>query len=152
MINNTQLSKILADQILAKISNQLIVNKQYNTIYQSSFGEYEIANYKGELLIEFDTQKPGYGVYYGFKIEKEPEITDRDISTINKKFAPIMQHIEFVLQKATYLTDGVYDKKYYWAFWLRCNDFDIDSAKKHMEIIRDYFNQLVIAKYPIVKI
>lgn len=27
MINNTQLSKILADQILAKISNQLIVNK-----------------------------------------------------------------------------------------------------------------------------
>lgn len=29
MVNNTQLSKILADQILAKISNQLIVNKQY---------------------------------------------------------------------------------------------------------------------------
>lgn len=52
MVNNTQLSKILADQILAKISNQLIVNKQYNTIYQSSFGEYEIANYKGELLIK----------------------------------------------------------------------------------------------------
>ena len=152
MVNNTQLSKILADQILAKISNQLIVNKQYNTIYQSSFGEYEIANYKGELLIEFDTQKPGYGVYYGFKIEKEPDITDIDISNINKLFAPIMQHIEFVLQKATYLTDGVYDKKYYWAFWLRCNDFDIDSAKKHMEIIQDYFNQLTISKYNVVKL
>lgn len=125
MVNNTQLSKNLADQILAKISNLLIVNKQYNTIYQSSFGEYEIANYKGELLIEFDTQKPGYGVYYGFKIKNETDITDIDISTINKLFAPIMQHIEFVLQKATYLTDGVYDKKYYWAFWLRCDDFDI---------------------------
>ena len=90
MVNNTQLSKNLADQILAKISNLLIVNKQYNTIYQSSFGEYEIANYKGELLIEFDTQKPGYGVYYGFKIKKETDITDIDISTINKLFAPIM--------------------------------------------------------------
>ena len=67
---------------MAKISNQLIVNKQYNTIYQSSFGEYEIANYKGELLIEFDTQKPGYGVYYGFKIKKESDITDFDISAI----------------------------------------------------------------------
>ena len=104
------------------------------------------------MLIEFDTQKPGYGVYYGFKIKKETDITDIDISDINKLFAPIMQHIEFVLQKATYLTDGVYDKKYYWAFWLRCNDFDIDSAKKHMEIIQDYFNQLAISKYNVVKI
>lgn len=70
MVNNTQLSKILADQILAKISNQLIVNKQYNTIYQSSFGEYEIANYKGELLIEFDTQKPDMVFIMGLKLKK----------------------------------------------------------------------------------
>lgn len=103
-------------------------------------------------LIEFDTQKPGYGVYYGFKIKKESDITDFDISAINKLFAPIMQHIEFVLQKATYLTDGIYNSRVYWAFWLRCNDFDIDSAKKHMEIIQDYFNQLAISKYNVVKL
>ena len=151
MVNNTQLSKILADQILAKISNQLIVNKQYNTIYQSSFGEYEIANYKGELLIEFDTQKPGYGIYYGFMITKNG-IDRNEATKINNIFVPIRQHLEFVLKKVVYLTDGIYNSRVYWAFWLRCNDFDIDSAKKHMEIIQDYFNQLAISKYNVVKI
>ena len=34
----------------------------------------------------------------------------------------------------------------------KCNDFDIDSAKKHMEIIQDYFNQLAISKYNVVKL
>ena len=78
---------------------------------------------------------------------------DRNEATkIDNIFLPIRQHLEFVLKKVVYLTDGIHNSRVYWAFWLRCNDFDIDSAKKHMEIIQDYFNQLAISKYNVVKL
>ena len=103
------------------------------------------------MLIEFDTQKPGYGIYYGFMITKNG-IDRNEASKIDNIFLPIRQHLEKIKKKVVYLTDGICNSRVYWAFWLRCNDFDIDSAKKHMEIIQDYFNQLAISKYNVVKI
>ena len=109
------------------------------------------SGYKGNLLIEFNEKEPGYGIYYGFMITQDG-IDAQKASTIDTIFTPIRQHLELILNKDVYLTDGIYYNRIYWAFWLRCNDFDIDSAKKHMEIIQDYFNQLAISKYNVVKI
>ena len=150
-MSNIDLKDQLAKQMLGYLHNELIKDANEPTLYRLSYGQYEVSSYKGELLIEFDTQKPGYGIYYGFMITQDG-IDAQKASTIDTIFTPIRQHLELILNKDVYLTDGIYYNRIYWAFWLRCNDFDIDSAKKHMEIIRDYFNQLVIAKYSIVKI
>lgn len=146
MTINKRLQKRLAKQILGKVKSQLIHNPKDASTYQLSYGTYKISNYQGELLIEFDENVPVAGVYYGFQINNVCKIEESDIDNIDKLFAPIIQHLEFVLQKTIYLTDTVSGNKY-WAFWLKCNDFDIESAKKHMEIIRDYFNQMIISKY-----
>lgn len=148
MIDKEKLKKRLADQILDELKNLLINNPKGESTYQMSYGTYKISSYQGELLIEFDKSTPEVGIYYGFQINNDGKIEETDIDNIDKLFAPIIQHLESVLQKAVYLTDRVSNNKY-WAFWLRCNDFDIESAKKHMEIIRDYFNQIIISKYSI---
>lgn len=150
-MSNIDLKAQLEKQMLGYLHNELIKDANEPTLYRLSYGQYEVSSYKGELLIEFDTHKPGYGIYYGFMITKNG-LDANEAAKINKIFVPIRQYLEFVLKKFVYLTDGIYNSRVYWAFWLRCNDFDIDSAKKHMEIIQDYFNQLVIVKYPIVKI
>ena len=141
----------LATQILQKLPRELSQDKTEKTLYRISYGCFEISGYQGNLLIEFDKEKPGYGIYYGFMITQDG-IDAQKASTIDTIFIPIRQHLEFILNKDVYLPDGIYYNRIYWAFWLRCDDFDIETAKKHMEIIRDYFNKLVIAKYPIVKI
>ncbi|MCF2579149.1 hypothetical protein I6E38_08505 [Prevotella stercorea] len=150
-MSNIDLKAQLAKQMLGYLHNELIKDANEPTLYRLSYGQYEVSSYKGELLIEFDTQKPGYSIYYGFMITKNG-IDRNEATKINNIFVPIRQHLEFVLKKVVYLTDGIYNSRVYWAFWLRCNDFDIDSAKKHMEIIQDYFNQLTISKYNVVKL
>ena len=150
-MSNIDLKDQLAKQMLGYLHNELIKDANEPTLYRLSYGQYEVSSYKGELLIEFDTQKPGYGIYYGFMITKNG-IDANEAIKIDNIFLPIRQHLGFVLKKVVYLTDGIYNSRVYWAFWLRCNDFDIDSAKKHMEIIQDYFNQLAIYKYNVVKI
>lgn len=139
----------LAKQMLSHLPNELVKVAKGSTLYRLSYGQYKVSNYEGELLIEFDEAKPGYGIYYGFMITNG-KIDKNEVTKIDNIFSPIMQHLGLVLKKFVYLTDGVYDK-YYWPFWLRCDDFDIDSAKKHMEIIQDFFNLLAI-KYNVVKI
>ena len=141
----------LARQILQKLPKELSQDKTEQTLYRLSYGCFEISGYKGNLLIEINKKEPGYGIYYGFMITQDG-IDAQKASTIDTIFTPIRQHLELILNKDVYLTDGIYYNRIYWAFWLRCNDFDIDSAKKHMEIIQDYFNQLAISKYNVVKI
>ena len=150
-MSNIDMKGQLANQMLGYLHNLLIKDANEPTLYRLSYGRYEVSNYNGELLIEFDTQKPEYGIYYGFMITKEG-LNTNEATMIDNLFAPIRQHLEFILKKVVYLTDGIYNNRTYWAFWLRCNDFDIESAKKHMEIIQDYFNQLIISKYSIAKI
>lgn len=150
-MSNIDMKEQLTKQMLGYLQNKLVLDAKETTLFRLSYGQCVISNYQGELLIEFDTQKPGYGIYYGFMITQEG-IDEKEAHKIDTIFAPIRQHLEFVLNKAVYLTDGIYDNRIYWAFWLRCNDYDIESAKKHMEIIRDYFNQIIISKYSITKI
>ena len=150
-MSNIDLKAQLAKQMLGYLHNELIKDANEPTLYRLSYGQYEVSSYKGELLIEFDTQKPGYGIYYGFMITQDG-IDAQKASTIDTIFTPIRQHLELILNKDVYLTDGIYYNRIYWAFWLRCDDFDIETAKKHMEIIQDYFNQLAISKYNVVKI
>ena len=78
---------------LDHLLNELIKDANEPTLYRLSYGQYEVSSYKGELLIEFDTQKPGYGIYYGFMITKNG-IDRNEATKIDNIFLPIRQHLE----------------------------------------------------------
>lgn len=147
-IDNNKLKEKLAIQMLPNI--KVWLEKVPNdSLYQKCFGKFRINGYNGELLIEFDENNPVAGIYYGFKIHNENGFKDYgELENIDKVFLPMIQYFESKLNKVVYITDNC-TNIYYWAFWLRCNDYDLNLAVKHMEFIRDYFNQIIISKYDI---
>lgn len=149
-IDNNKLREKLADQMEKHLHGNL--DKKNDDLYQKEFGTYKIGEYKGDLLIEFDKNNPAVGVYYGFKIQTNEKYTDpKKLDAIDQLFSPIIQHLELELNKVVYRTDNYIDN-YYWAFWLRCDDFDLDSAIRNMLLIRDYFNNIIVSKYDITKL
>ena len=69
-MSNIDLKAQLEKQMLGYLHNELIKDANEPTLYRLSYGQYEVSSYKGELLIEFDTQKPGYGIYYGSLVSR----------------------------------------------------------------------------------
>lgn len=150
VIDNNKLRERLAYQMEKHLHGNL--DRTDNGLYQKEFGTYKIGEYKGDLLIEFDKNNPAVGVYYGFKIQTNGKYTDpKKLDAIDQLFSPIIQHLELELNKVVYRTDNYIDN-YYWAFWLRCDDFDLDSAIRNMLLIRDYFNNIIVSKYDITKL
>lgn len=138
-IDNEKLKEKLVNQMLEHLNKKLAETK--NGLYQKVFGTYKIGKYQGDLLIEFDKNNPAVGVYYGFKIQTDEKYIDpQKLDAIDQLFTPIIQSLEFELNKVIYRTDNYIDN-YYWAFWLRCDDFDLDSAIRNMLLIRNYFEQ-----------
>ena len=43
-------------------------------------------------------------------------IDANEATKIDNIFLPIRQHLEFVIKKVDYLTDGIYNSRVYWAF------------------------------------
>ena len=93
-MSNIDLKAQLAKQMLGYLHNELIKDANEPTLYRLSYGQYEVSSYKGELLIEFDTQKPGYGIYYGFMITKNG-IDRNEATKINNTLIP--QHFDLTL-------------------------------------------------------
>lgn len=143
--------KRLADKIILRLDGKLKHIGQ-EKLYHKSFGKYAFntdmfkesdiqqKEVQGELLIEFNEEAPNDGIYYGFMLD-EVEISVND--PIDQCFAAFIEHLEYALKKTVYLADNNENKKY-WVFWLRDDNATIDDIISDMELIRDYFNQLVL--------
>lgn len=135
----------LTDKFLPEIKGILVYDPK-EKLYQKIFGTYIVEigggkKFEGKLLVEFNEVVPKDGIYYGFKLSGIS--TANDIDELERLFAPFREHLEFELKKKACPADNIADN-YYWVFWLRDDNADIETIVPEMELIRDKFNKLIL--------
>lgn len=135
----------LTDKFLPEIEGVLVC-AQKEKLYQKIFGTYSVEigggkKFEGKLLVEFNEDVPKDGIYYGFKLSGIS--VANDIDEIDRLFAPFREHLEFEMKKKVYPANNN-NGNYYWVFWLRDDNADIETIVSEMEHIRDYFNKLIL--------
>lgn len=92
--------------------------------------------YKYEFLVEFDTDTPEYGIYYGCRAVIDPTIQDEklleaQIKLINKDWTDIRGEVKKVLNnvftnkrfvKRTFRRTNNKSNNHYWPFWIALGD------------------------------
>jgi len=110
-------------------------------------------NYNGydvEFLIEFDTNKPYYGIYYGARLclQKDSLV---ELSNLEKDFKPIRKRITDVLELPLRTSDIVgkeNGKIVFWPFSVTLGEEqDISVAENNLKKMKDVFEDIIAQKY-----
>ncbi len=112
-----------------------------NNIHMFFYGTAKKEDIECAVLIEFDENRPAYGIYYGCKVPSSkftaPAIDkqwETIIKTMKNDFG--MHWNNFNKANNRILSCEHEDKKHYWPFWIRLNDDeDIYEAVKGVQII-----------------
>lgn len=94
-----------------------------------------------EVLIEFDTNQPAYGIYYGCFVDIKYSnfnqlemIWEQTVLSIKRDLALYWRSAQKASNKM--LEDDGLDKRGFWPFWIRLeDDEDIFEAVKNVHII-----------------
>lgn len=149
--NDAVRNKELKHIIMYKLCrNPLSESKEF--LFESNSPE---KKYKYEFLVEFDTETPGYGIYYGcratmdFSIDSEKEI-EKQIDLINEDWAEIKDEVKKILnnvfQNKKYcdrsfrITNNVNDNTY-WSFCIALNDEEdvLQIASRAVKLIANCY-------------
>lgn len=94
------------------------------------------------VLIEFDENRPSFGIYYGCKVQLNSNL---NATTIDSQWESIIEQIKTDFGKhwnnsskadSRILSCDHEDKAHYWPFWIRLNDDeDIFEAVRGVQII-----------------